>query len=201
VRARALRGERSRSLASYGWERLLAGVHSSQPNARAVVFCQGCSIGCEKCQTNAEGPHGNKGTFHGTGAQAGKIGFGTRYCNATYNSQKTATNPTPLINSTLPKQAWSLNIGATEGSEEDAYRFNPWRCARLALAQRSARRAPRALLPARFGWPRDTLTARCLVCSARLATRQWSMPGKEHRPGLPPPPCRCLAFRRSAISI
>ena len=97
-------------------------------------LCQGCSIGCEKCQTNAEGPHGNKGTFHGTGAQAGKIGFGTRYCNATYNSQKSATNPTPLINSTLPKQAWTLNIGATEGSEEDAYRFNPWRCVRLALA-------------------------------------------------------------------
>ena len=90
-------------------------------------WSQGCSIGCEKCATNSEGPH-SRGPFHGTGPQSGKIGFRTRYCNATHNSAKSATNPTPLINSTLPLEAWTLNIGAEEGSEEDSYRFNPWRC-------------------------------------------------------------------------
>ena len=89
-------------------------------------WSQGCSIGCEKCATNSEGPH-SRGPFHGTGPQSGKIGFRTRYCNATHNSGTSKTNPTPLINSTLPKEAWTLNIGAEEGSEEDSYRYNPWR--------------------------------------------------------------------------
>ena len=90
-------------------------------------WSQGCSIGCAKCATNSEGPH-SRGPFHGTGPQSGKIGFRTRYCNATHNSAKSSTNPTPLIDATLPKEAWTLNIGAEEGSEEDSYRFNPWRC-------------------------------------------------------------------------
>ena len=89
-------------------------------------FSQGCSIGCEKCATNAEGPF-SPGPFGGKAPQAGKIGFRTRYCNATHNSGTSKTNPTPLINSTLPKEAWTLNIGAEEGSEEDSYRYNPWR--------------------------------------------------------------------------
>ena len=37
-----------------------------------------------------------------------------RYCNST-------------LKATLPKRAWTLNIDAVEGSEEDSYRFNPWR--------------------------------------------------------------------------
>jgi hypothetical protein len=27
-----------------------------------------------------------------------------------------------MINTTLPKEAWTLNVGAEEGSEEDVYR-------------------------------------------------------------------------------
>ena len=102
----------------------------SAQNSSFVRLCswwsQGCSIGCEKCATNAEGPF-SPGPFGGKAPQAGKIGFRTRYCNATHNSGTSKTNPTPLINSTLPKEAWTLNIGAEEGSEEDSYRYNPWR--------------------------------------------------------------------------
>lgn len=47
-----------------------------------------------------------------------------RYCNATWNS---AGAPVPLINATLPRNAWTLNMDAVEGAEEDSYRFNPWR--------------------------------------------------------------------------
>lgn len=28
---------------------------------------------------------------------------------------------------TLPREAWTMNIDAVEGSELDSYRFNPWR--------------------------------------------------------------------------
>lgn len=54
----------------------------------------------------------------------GKIGFRTRYCNATFNSKGA---PEPMMHATLPKHAWTMNMGATEDSEEDSYRFNPWR--------------------------------------------------------------------------
>ena len=37
--------------------------------------------------------------------------------NATWNS---AGAPVPMINATLPKEEWTLNMGAEEGSEEDA---------------------------------------------------------------------------------
>jgi len=66
----------------------------------------------------------NTWTASGAPPQAGKIGFGTRYCNSTFNS---AGAPVPMINATLPRHAWTLNMGAVEGSKEDAYRFNPWR--------------------------------------------------------------------------
>ena len=56
--------------------------------------------------------------------KSGKIGFATRYCNTSYNS---AGARAPIINATLPKEAWTLNVGAEEGSEEDVYRYNPWR--------------------------------------------------------------------------
>ena len=71
------------------------------------------SIGCDKCVTD---PSLNFTDFHGLDPQHGKIGFRRRYCNATWNS---AGAPSPMINSTLPKEAWTLNIGAEEGSEED----------------------------------------------------------------------------------
>jgi hypothetical protein len=38
----------------------------------------------------------------------------SRYCNST-------------LEPTLPRHAWTLNLEAVEGSEEDSYRFNPWR--------------------------------------------------------------------------
>ena len=56
--------------------------------------------------------------------QSAKIGFRTRYCNATFNS---AGAPKPLINATIPRHAWTMNVNAEEGAEEDSYRFNPWR--------------------------------------------------------------------------
>ena len=31
------------------------------------------------------------------------------------------------MNSTLPREAWTMNVGAVEG-DPDPYRFNPWRC-------------------------------------------------------------------------
>ena len=102
------------------------GLRGKADGQACLWWSQGCSIGCEKCATNAEGPF-SPGPFSGKAPQAGKIGFRTRYCNATHNSGTSKTNPTPLINSTLPKEAWTLNIGAEEGSEEDSYRYNPWR--------------------------------------------------------------------------
>lgn len=31
------------------------------------------------------------------------------------------------MNSTLPRKAWTMNVDAVEGTDEDSYRFNPWR--------------------------------------------------------------------------
>lgn len=73
-------------------------------------WSQACSIGCDKCATDAGGTiplTGNK-------PHADKIGFRTRYCNST-------------LNATLPKHAWTMNTAATEGGTTDSYRFNPWR--------------------------------------------------------------------------
>lgn len=84
-------------------------------------WSQGCSIGCEKCATDLIG---NTGSAGGAGAHPDKIGFSKRFCNASYNS---AGAPAPLINSTLPRAAWTMNLHAVEGSEEDVYRFQPWR--------------------------------------------------------------------------
>eukprot|EP00656_Telonema_subtile_P053251 TRINITY_DN7659_c0_g1_i2.p1 TRINITY_DN7659_c0_g1~~TRINITY_DN7659_c0_g1_i2.p1 ORF type:complete len:400 (+),score=40.23 TRINITY_DN7659_c0_g1_i2:145-1344(+) len=83
-------------------------------------WSQGCSIGCARCMTDVDPTW----TASGAPPQAGKIGFSTRYCNDTFNSKGA---PVPMINATLPKSAWTLNIDAVENSPEDAYRFNPWR--------------------------------------------------------------------------
>lgn len=96
------------------------GLRAQGDGQSCLWWSQGCSIGCEKCVTAIEGFK----EFNGKAPQAGKIGFSTRYCNSTFNS---AGAPVPLINATLPKHAWTLNMGAVEGSKEDAYRFNPWR--------------------------------------------------------------------------
>lgn len=32
-----------------------------------------------------------------------------------------------MMNATLPRKAWTMNVDAVEGSAEDSYRFNPWR--------------------------------------------------------------------------
>ena len=72
-------------------------MHSSQPNARAVVFCQGCSIGCEKCQTNAEGPHGNKGTFHGKPVAIRRIGMNSPSAKTSLNHLKEETSRLALF--------------------------------------------------------------------------------------------------------
>lgn len=83
-------------------------------------WSQGCSIGCKECATAIPGFD----QFHGVAPQAGKLGFNTRYCNSSWNSEGAHV---PMINATLPKKAWTLNIAAEEGSVEDAYKFNPWR--------------------------------------------------------------------------
>jgi hypothetical protein len=68
-------------------------------------------------------------------------------CNATHNAAASATNPHPLMNATLPKEAWTLNIGAVEGSEEDSYRYNPWRARERQPQVASACYHPRPSLP------------------------------------------------------
>eukprot|EP01045_Picozoa_sp_COSAG04_P008730 COSAG04_NODE_491_length_13463_cov_5.877432_1_plen_336_part_10 len=84
-------------------------------------WSQGCSIGCAKCATDFIGPTGAAG---GNPPKASKIGFRKRFCNASFNS---AGAPVPMINSTLPRAARTMNVDAEEGAEDDSYRFNPWR--------------------------------------------------------------------------
>lgn len=45
-----------------------------------------------------------------------KAGFRKSYCNQSMEKPWT-----------LPRKAWTMNVDAVEGSEEDSYRFNPWR--------------------------------------------------------------------------
>jgi len=73
-------------------------------------WSQGCSIGCDACATETYGMN----PITGNPPQEGKAGFRKRYCNSTFEA-------------TLPREAWTLNIDAIENSEEDSYRFNPWR--------------------------------------------------------------------------
>jgi len=61
------------------------------------LFPQACSIGCDKCATDA----GGTVPLTGSKPHADKIGFRTRYCNST-------------LNATLPKHAWTMNTAATE---------------------------------------------------------------------------------------
>lgn len=98
------------------------GLRSNGGGQPCLWWSQGCSIGCSKCATDWIGPTGAAG---GNPPKASKIGFNKRFCNASFNS---AGAPAPLINSTLPREAWTMNVNAVEGSaQEDPYRFNPWR--------------------------------------------------------------------------
>eukprot|EP00040_Diaphanoeca_grandis_P011897 m.60909 g.60909 ORF g.60909 m.60909 type:complete len:403 (-) comp22904_c0_seq1:338-1546(-) len=87
------------------------GLRGNADGQSCLWWSQGCSIGCEQCVTETAGTT----PISGNPPQAGKIGFGKSYCS------------NPKTNATLPKHAWTLNLGVTEGSEEDRYRFNPWR--------------------------------------------------------------------------
>jgi len=89
---------------------LRGGVDGKGDGQSCFWWSQGCSIGCDECATQIAGVQ----NVAGKPPQAGKIGFRTRYCNST-------------LKPTLPRHAWTLNMDAVEGSEEDSYRFNPWR--------------------------------------------------------------------------
>merc|ERR1719272_1240673 len=89
---------------------LRKGVDGKGDGQSCLWWSQGCSIGCAECATETYGTT----PINGNPPQSGKLGFRKRYCNST-------------LKATLPKRAWTLNIDVVEGSEEDSYRFNPWR--------------------------------------------------------------------------
>ena len=89
---------------------LRAGSDGKGDGQACLWWSQGCSIGCKQCATET---YGTK-PITGNPPQTGKAGFRKRYCESTFKG-------------TLPHYAWTLNLGAVEGSEEDSYRFNPWR--------------------------------------------------------------------------
>lgn len=78
-------------------------------------WSQGCSIGCAACATNLTNGVPPPGPITGNAPHTDKAGFRKSYCD----------NPT--TGPTLPRHAWTMNIDAVEGSDEDSYRFNPWR--------------------------------------------------------------------------
>ena len=84
-----------------------------------MMMMIGCSIHCPYCATKP--PDGLIPTeaIHGNPPHTDKAGFRISYCNQTMEKPWT-----------LPREAWTMNINAVEGSEEDSYRFNPWRCVR-----------------------------------------------------------------------
>lgn len=89
---------------------LRAGSDGLGDGQACLWWSQGCSIGCDKCATETYGTT----PIHGNPPQDFKIGFRKRYCNST-------------LEPTLPKHAWTLNMDATDGAEDDSYRYNPWR--------------------------------------------------------------------------
>eukprot|EP00054_Salpingoeca_dolichothecata_P014592 m.82724 g.82724 ORF g.82724 m.82724 type:complete len:404 (-) comp21070_c0_seq3:238-1449(-) len=87
------------------------GIRSHGGGQPCLWWSQGCSIGCEQCATVTAGTH----PVTGTAPHSDKIGFRTRYCNSSLPATR------------LPLWARTMNIFAEEGSEEDSYRYNPWR--------------------------------------------------------------------------
>ena len=82
------------------------GTDSCAPGQSVFWFSQGCTPGCPECD-----------------------GLGQRvpfwdHCNATRAEPFEAT---------LAKQYWTANLNATEGSEHDVWRYQPWRSPGLAL--------------------------------------------------------------------
>jgi hypothetical protein len=122
---------------------------------------QGCSIGCAECATDIIGPHGSAG---GAGAHPDKIGFSKRFCNASYNSG----GPAPMMNSTLPREAWTMNVHAIEGVEEDAYRFNPWRAREQSARPAAVFLPPHAM---RHRWPLTSENSLARLCANIMLQR------------------------------
>ena len=89
---------------------LRGGVDGLGDGQSCLWWSQACSIGCDVCATETAGTN----PLTGNPPNSAKIGFRKRYCNST-------------LQATLPRHAWTLNIDAVEGSDEDSYRFNPWR--------------------------------------------------------------------------
>jgi len=89
------------------------GLRGQADGQACLWWSQGCSIGCSECATAVLGnvPHA---PITGASPHTDKNGFRTRYCNSTFKA-------------TLPREAWTMNVHAVEGSEDDSYRFNPWR--------------------------------------------------------------------------
>eukprot|EP00419_Tripos_fusus_P012397 CAMPEP_0172667152 /NCGR_PEP_ID=MMETSP1074-20121228/8242_1 /TAXON_ID=2916 /ORGANISM="Ceratium fusus, Strain PA161109" /LENGTH=438 /DNA_ID=CAMNT_0013483619 /DNA_START=59 /DNA_END=1376 /DNA_ORIENTATION=+ len=86
------------------------GLRGPGDGQSCLWWSQGCSIGCDNCATQTYGDR----PITGKPPNAGKIGFRTRYCNST-------------MEPTLPRHAWTLNMDAKDGAEDDSYRYNPWR--------------------------------------------------------------------------
>ena len=79
-------------------------------------WSQGCSIHCDHCVTWSPDGVIPTAPIKGNPPHTDKAGFRVSYCN------QTMAKPW-----TLPREAWTMNINAVEGAENDSYRFNPWR--------------------------------------------------------------------------
>ena len=80
-------------------------------------WSQGCSINCQWCATNMTDGVIPTAPVTGVAPHADKAGFRVSYCNTTKGFDAW----------TLPREAWTMNIHAVEGADDDSYRFNPWR--------------------------------------------------------------------------
>ena len=82
-------------------------------------WSQGCSIGCDYCLTDPKHPDNNGSIptkpITGNAPHADKAGFRKSYCEK------------PKTKAVLPKEYWTMNIHAAEGTKNDSYRYNPWR--------------------------------------------------------------------------
>jgi len=82
-------------------------------------WSQGCSIGCDFCMTDPRHPDNNGSIptkpITGNPPHADKAGFRKSYCE------------NPKTEDVLPKTFWTMNIHAEPRSENDSYRYNPWR--------------------------------------------------------------------------
>ena len=79
-------------------------------------WSQGCSIHCPFCATAPPGGIIPTDAITGNEPHTDKAGFRKSYCN------QTLAKPW-----TLPREAWTMNVHAEEGSAADSYRYNPWR--------------------------------------------------------------------------